>query len=96
MPPLGAPLDWSEPSGSAPGAPRDEIGQREHFVKSILWFATGIVAGFVVAHQVNQTAQGREFFTSVDAKAKAFGRAVADGYHEREAELRSAADELLD
>jgi hypothetical protein len=65
-------------------------------VKSILWFAAGIVAGFVVAHQVNQTAQGREFFTSVDAKAKAFGRAVADGYHEREAELRSVADDLLD
>ncbi|GAA1951589.1 hypothetical protein [Agromyces allii] len=65
-------------------------------MKSILWFTVGIIAGFVVAHQVNQTAQGREFFSSVDAKAKAFGRAVADGYHEREAELRSVADDLVD
>ncbi|SFR76717.1 hypothetical protein SAMN05428970_2122 [Agromyces sp. CF514] len=69
---------------------------REHFVKSILWFGAGIVAGFVVAHQVNKTSQGREFFSSVDAKAKAFGRAVADGYHEREAELKSAVDDLVD
>ncbi|MGI9825277.1 hypothetical protein [Agromyces sp. Marseille-Q5079] len=65
-------------------------------MKSILWFAAGIATGFVVAHQVNQTTQGRQFFSSVDAKAKAFGRAIADGYHEREAELRSAADDLLD
>ncbi|MFF2369466.1 hypothetical protein [Agromyces sp. NPDC058110] len=65
-------------------------------MKSILWFTAGIVAGFVVAHQVNQTSQGREFFSSVDAKAKAFGRAVADGYHEREAELKAAVDDLVD
>ena len=96
MAPSEAPLDWSEPSGRAPGAPREEIGQREHFVKSILWFAAGIAAGFVVAHKVNQTAQGREFFSNVDAKAKAFGRAVADGYHEREAELKAAVDDLVD
>lgn len=60
-------------------------------MKSILWFVVGIAAGFVVAHQLNQTNQGREFFSSIDAKAKAFGKAVAEGYHEREAELRTDA-----
>ena len=58
-------------------------------MKSIVWFAVGVAAGFVAAHQVNQTAQGREFFSSVDAKARAFGKAIAEGYHERDAELRA-------
>ena len=58
-------------------------------MKSILWFTVGVAAGFVVAHQVNQTKQGREFFSSIDAKARAFGKAIAEGYHERDAELRA-------
>ena len=40
-------------------------------MKSILWFTVGVAAGFVVAHQVNQTKQGRDFFSSVDAKRSA-------------------------
>ncbi|MBM7504916.1 hypothetical protein ACFPER_15430 [Agromyces aurantiacus] len=59
-------------------------------MKSILWFAVGVATGFAVAHQVNRTAQGREFFAGLDAKARAFGRAVAEGYSAREAELRAA------
>ena len=35
-------------------------------MKSILWFTVGVAAGFVVAHQVNQTKQGRDFFSSVE------------------------------
>jgi hypothetical protein len=65
-------------------------------VKSILWFTVGVAAGFAVAHQVNRTAQGREFFAGLDAKARAFGRAVAEGYHAREAELRSAESRAVD
>jgi hypothetical protein len=61
-------------------------------VKSILWFTVGVAAGFVVAHRVNQTKQGRDFFSSVDAKARAFGNAIAEGYHERDAELRREAE----
>ena len=60
-------------------------------MKSILWFTVGIAAGFVVAHQVNQTKQGRDFFSTVDAKARAFGTAIAEGYHARDAELRAEA-----
>ncbi|WP_244858031.1 hypothetical protein [Agromyces archimandritae] len=54
----------------------------------MLWFAAGVAAGFVVAHQINQTKQGKEFFSSIDVKTKAFSQAVADAYHAREAELR--------
>ena len=60
-------------------------------MKSILWFTVGVAAGFVVAHQVNQTTQGRDFFSGVDAKARAFGNAIAEGYHARDAELRAEA-----
>jgi len=59
-------------------------------VKSVLWFAVGVAAGFVAAHQINQTVPGREFFSSIDAKPRAFGAAIADGYHERDAQLRAA------
>ena len=61
-------------------------------MKSIVWFAVGVAVGFVAAHQVNQTTQGREFFSSIDAKARAFGKAIAEGYHERDAELRREAE----
>ena len=61
-------------------------------MKSILWFTVGVAAGFVVAHQVNKTQQGSEFFSTVDAKAREFGNAVVDGYKEREAELRREAE----
>ena len=61
-------------------------------MKSIVWFAVGVAAGFVAAHQVNQTTQGREFFSSIDAKARAFGKAIAEGYHERDAELRAEGE----
>jgi len=71
---------------------RGGIGQRETFVKSILWFAVGVAVVFVAAHQLNQSKQGREFFSSIDAKARAFGKAIAEGYHERDAELRAEGD----
>lgn len=60
-------------------------------MKSILWFAAGVAAGFVAAHQINKTEPGREFFAGVNAKARAFGQAIAEGYHERDAELRASS-----
>ncbi|BDZ63088.1 hypothetical protein [Agromyces mangrovi Wang et al. 2018] len=64
-------------------------------MKSILWFTVGVAAGFVAAHQVNKTQQGQEFFATVDARAKEFGKAVADGYHARESELRAMVDDVM-
>jgi hypothetical protein len=61
-------------------------------MKSFLWLIVGVALGFVVAHKMNETPQGKQFFSSLDKKARDFGGAVSDGYRQREAELRSAID----
>lgn len=61
-------------------------------MKSFLWLVVGVALGFIVAHRVNETPQGREFFGSLDKKARNFGEAVSEGYRRREAEIRSAID----
>ena len=65
-------------------------------MKSLLLLLAGAAAGFVIAHQVNKTPEGRRFFEDVDAKAREFGSAVVDGYKAREAELRAAVAEAED
>ena len=65
-------------------------------MKSILLLAVGVAAGFVVAHQVAKTPEGKKFFDDVDSKAREFGSAVIDGYKAREAELRTAVAEAED
>ena len=62
-------------------------------MKSFLWLVVGVAIGFVVAHKVNETPQGKQFFSALDKKARDFGEAVSDGYRQREAELRSAIDD---
>ncbi|GAA2085169.1 hypothetical protein GCM10009840_22740 [Pseudolysinimonas kribbensis] len=62
-------------------------------MKGLLLLVVGAAAGFVIAHQVAKTPQGKQFFDSVDAKAKEFGDAVVDGYRSREAELRAAVSD---
>ncbi len=59
-------------------------------MKSFLWLLIGVGIGFAVAHKVNETPKGREFFENIDQKARDFGEAVSDGYRQREAEIRSA------
>ncbi|NUU05572.1 hypothetical protein [Leifsonia sp. C5G2] len=59
-------------------------------MKSFLWLLVGVAIGFAVAHKVNETPKGREFFSAMDRKARDFGEAVTDGYRQREAEIRSA------
>jgi hypothetical protein len=63
-------------------------------MKNVLWLVAGVGVGFVVAHQVAQTSAGKRFFDDVNAKARDFGDAVVDGYKQREAELRSAIDDI--
>ena len=62
-------------------------------MKGLLLLVVGIGVGFIAAHQVNKTPQGRQFFEDVDAKAREFGSSVVDGYKQREAELRAAVAE---
>ncbi|MBU1587471.1 MAG: hypothetical protein KKH51_05935 [Actinobacteria bacterium] len=65
-------------------------------MKGILLLAVGVAAGFIVAHQVSKTPEGKKFFDDVDSKAREFGSAVVDGYKAREAELRAAVAEAED
>lgn len=65
-------------------------------MKGILLLAVGVAAGFVVAHQVAKTPEGKRFFEDVDSKAREFGGAVIDGYKAREAELRAAVADAED
>jgi len=62
-------------------------------VKSLFLLAVGVVGGFAVAHQVNKTPRGRQFFGDLDGNVQSFRAAVVDGYKAREAELRSDRDE---
>lgn len=59
-------------------------------MKNFVWLVVGVAAGFVVAHEVNKSQQGKQFFTDLDAKAREFGEAISDGYRQREAELHAA------
>ena len=59
-------------------------------MKGLLLLVVGIGVGFVAAHQVSKSPQGKQFFDEVDSKAREFGGALVDGYKQREAELRSA------
>lgn len=65
-------------------------------MKSILLLAVGVAAGFVVAHQVSKTPEGKRFFEDVDSRAREFSSAVVDGYKAREAELRAAVADAED
>ena len=62
-------------------------------MRGVLLLIIGVGVGFIAAHQVARTPQGKQFFDDVDAKAREFGGAVVDGYKQREAELRAAVAE---
>ncbi|MET4581398.1 hypothetical protein ABIE21_000888 [Conyzicola nivalis] len=63
-------------------------------MKNVLWLIVGVGVGFVAAHQIAKTPQGKQFFDDVNAKAHDFGDAVVDGYKQREAELRAAVADI--
>jgi hypothetical protein len=65
-------------------------------MKNVILLVVGVAVGFVVAHQVAKTPEGKRFFEDVDSKAREFGAAVVDGYKAREAELRAAVAEAED
>jgi len=63
-------------------------------MKNVLWLIVGVGVGFIAAHQIAKTPQGKQFFDDVNAKAHDFGDAVVDGYKQREAELRAAVADI--
>ncbi|WP_336659531.1 hypothetical protein [Leucobacter sp. USHLN153] len=46
----------------------------------LFWLLTGVVLGFVGAHFVNQSPEGRRFFERLNRGVDEFGRAFAAGY----------------
>ena len=62
-------------------------------MKNLVLVVVGVAIGFLVAHTVSRTPQGKRFFDDVNSRAREFGSAVVDGYTSREAELRAAVDE---
>ncbi len=65
-------------------------------MKSFVLVVLGVAIGFLVAHTVSKTPDGKRFFADVDSRAREFGGAVVDGYKTREAELRAAVGEADD
>ena len=59
-------------------------------MKGLFLIIVGVGVGFIVAHQINKTPEGKKFFEDVDSRAREFSSAVVDGYKTREAELRAA------
>ncbi|MBP1325118.1 hypothetical protein JOF28_000350 [Leucobacter exalbidus] len=53
-------------------------------MRKLLWLLNGVVLGFIAAHFVNQTPEGRRFFDRVGRGLEEFGRAFSNGYHEAE------------
>jgi hypothetical protein len=60
-------------------------------VKQLFLVAVGVVIGFVAAQRVSRTPSAARLLAEVDARAKAFTGAVADGYRSRDAELRPSS-----
>ncbi|TPW71049.1 hypothetical protein [Schumannella sp. 10F1B-5-1] len=65
-------------------------------MKSAFWLVVGVAAGFVAAHYVSKTPQGRALFEEIDDRTRGFGAAVLDGYRSREAELRDSIRDAED
>lgn len=61
-------------------------------MRKLFWLLVGVGLGFVAAHFVNQTPEGRRFFERLNQGAREFSDAVASGYHE----VETAASDLLE
>ncbi|QIM16623.1 hypothetical protein G7067_09740 [Leucobacter insecticola] len=51
-------------------------------MQKLRWLVCGAVLGFVAAHFVNRTPEGRRFFDRVNRGIAEFNRAFDKGYHE--------------
>ncbi|MFJ6652322.1 ATPase [Microbacterium sp. NPDC091313] len=60
-------------------------------VKNVLWFATGLVGGVVLAHVVNRDPRGHEVLAQVDARITEFTDRINAAYHEQEARFAGPA-----
>ena len=65
-------------------------------MRKLMLLLTGVGLGFVLAHFVNQTPEGRRFFERLGQGAREFSDAVASGYHDVEIAAGDILDEVED
>jgi len=63
-------------------------------MRRLSWLIVGVALGFVAAHFVNQTPEGRRFFDRVNRGAREFGDAVAEGYRVAEEGFAETLDDV--
>lgn len=63
-------------------------------MRKISLLIVGVALGFIAAHCVNQTPEGRRFFERVNRGAREFGEAMAAGYRDGEAVLEETLDDV--
>ncbi|MDF2991103.1 MAG: ATPase [Microbacterium sp.] len=63
-------------------------------VRSLVWFALGIVGGFVAAHLVNKDPRGQELFAQLDSRIGEFTDRMSDAYHAQETRLSEIVDDV--
>ncbi|KTS91954.1 ATPase [Microbacterium testaceum] len=63
-------------------------------MRSLVWFAFGIVGGFVAAHLVNKDPRGQELFAQLDSRISEFTDRMSDAYHEQETRLSEIVDDV--
>jgi hypothetical protein len=59
-------------------------------MKNALWLVLGVALGFLLAQRVGRSAPAPESLGGLEARAREFGKTVADAYRARQAELRAA------
>lgn len=62
-------------------------------VRSLVWFALGIVGGFVAAHLVNKDPRGQEVLAQLDSRIGEFTDRMSDAYHAQETRLSEIIDD---
>ena len=62
-------------------------------MRKLMWLLSGVALGFVAAHFVNQTTEGRRFFDRVGRGVDELGRAFAAGYREADADALNGEEE---
>ncbi|MDA3145903.1 hypothetical protein JSO19_00740 [Leucobacter sp. UCMA 4100] len=64
-------------------------------MRKLTWLITGVGIGFVAAHFVNQTPEGRKFFDRIGQGAREFNGAMQDGYRQGGEALLEDVEEAL-
>lgn len=73
--------------------PRRRIEEEVVIVRSLVWFALGIVGGFVAAHLVNKDPRGQEVLAQLDSRIGEFTDRMSDAYHAQETRLSEIIDD---